>query len=219
MAPVLTIYTPKQPIVEIHPLWDLKQEAQDKSGFKQRAKYCILFSGKSWDFYKHINKQGRYLFYISQYRRYSTNKMFLHLLWMINWHCVVYCLHWILEIVIFTVVMQLIRLFLVVNNNLIIDKLLQMTKKWPCFRLHCWHTSESCDSYGTAAQTHANDQSVFYFFSACCHEMYEPDCLTRALTQLTVLQVHWLWERDDNGHPRTLYTEGQGCDGLSTGTY
>lgn len=181
MAPVLTIYTPKQPIVEIHPLWDLKQEAQDKSGFKQRAKYCMLFSGKSWDFYKHINKQGRYLVYISQYRRYSTNKMFLHLLWMINWHCVVYCLHWILEIVIFMVVMQLICLFLVVNNNLIIDKLLQMTKKWPCFRLHCWHTSESCDSYGTAAQTHANDQSVFLFFF--------PPAATRC-TSLTVWPEH-----------------------------
>lgn len=126
-----------------------------------------------------------------------------------------------LKLLFFTVVMQLIRLFLVVNNNLIIDKLLQTTKKRLCFRVHCWHTSESCDSCGTAAQKHANDQSVFFFFVffARCHEMYEPDCLTRALTQLTVLQVHWLWERDDNGHPRTLYTEGQGCDGLSTGTY
>lgn len=57
-APILTIYTPKQPIVEICPLWDLKQEAQAKRGFKQRAKYCKLFSGKSWDFYQHINKQG-----------------------------------------------------------------------------------------------------------------------------------------------------------------
>lgn len=181
----------------------------------------MLFSGKSWDFYKHINKQGRYLVYISQYRRYSTNKMFLHLLWIIYWHCVVYCLHWILEIVIFTVVMQLIRLFVVVNNNLIIDKLLQKTKKRLCFRVHCWHTTESCDSCGTAAQTHANEQSVFFF----C--FFSP-----AATRCTSLTV---WPEHSHNLPFSRFTDcgngmimatlghstpkGQGCDGLSTGTY
>lgn len=84
-----------------------------------------------------------------------------------------------LKLFFFTVVMQLIRLFLVVNNNLIIDKLLQMTKKRPCFRLHCWHTSESCDSCGTAAQTHANDQTVFFLFDPSTHTTYRsPGSLT-----------------------------------------
>lgn len=128
-APLLTIYIRHSSQLWKSAHYEISSRKLKLKGFKQRAKYCMLFSGKSWDFYKHINKQGRYLVYISQYRRYSTNKMFLHLLWMIHWHCVVYCLHWILEIVIFTVVMQLIRLFLVVNNNLIIDKLLQTTKK------------------------------------------------------------------------------------------
>lgn len=72
--------------------------------------------------------------------------------------------------------------------------------------------TRGCKSYIIAVQADVCRPHTFTFSST--QQMFSLTVWPRQRTHLPVPRVPWQPEQDDNGHPRTLCTKGQECDGL-----